>query len=1032
MTDHPLLMRCSLAELRAKLNNPASPLAPWWRHVLALARRDPEFFSSYCVLAALVTGEPGDRALARRAFLSLVEAQDEGLVSQETQFHTHVVSAPLGRWAVFYDWIHGSGILSPAEEASFRDFLQGYAVQFSWQHVVGRARNFDNQLMANAFGASAVGWVLARFPGSAAVGRRLFVDGTQCLRWLLGHLPEHGYSLEGSTYHENVVLPMSLLSTLLMAEVAGDPLPPALFKLIETSFRMLGPDGLLPPWDDYGYQPSSVRCGLSLLANLRHDPAPLRAVRAAGLWYRTDLIAWETDDRLWTLVWWPDAIDDGRQTAEFAPWMEPQIAGALQDAPKRFRLFQYWDECGGIPSSGREQVNPNAIALEAYGSPLLMDGYGALDPALLPIPTEQALAYAGRRTVESVQEYIRSSWNAEISTVDALKIAMAGAVGLSNSLILDGESWYVPKAPRHGIGEALHHAGPMQVVRSDATDYYRDRYDVKRVARTSLQSGGRYILVCDRLVADSAHGVTWQAYLRPEAGFLNGRVVVHTAEQVRLDFIPLQPGTLELVEARGYPAIGEKRSLRLRHAVGAGTDIRLDVALVPQPAADLAMDLTAGWVRELDGAGVSLADAYLTDPATAPEAGRTFRRSFSLVPVAGRRYHLRLAVTGRGVRVLLNDRQLTPLIPDQNKNHWEGSGESLPWTYDATTALRPGENCLVIHAPYFHGESVRGPLELLVEREADAVTVERIGVSSFRVCIGADEDLVLMENEAGVVDWAGGRTDARYAVRTADGTIAAAAVTTLSVPGAPDFASPEPRDIVWSKAGGLAVIAACPAAGAGRSVAAAAEEGRAVPAAPVPSLGSAPVTVDAVFALEGGRPADVGPMLIEVLRGKEWLLQVAAAEVCGRLGVREAVPELLRLFAEGEKELPYPPIRKRWRVSKMLRDPQAEVGPDPSVPRPVGVRRWQLKRAVVAALGRLGDPHAVAPLEAAMKRCTDFFPVTSQIAVALGRLGAASSIPILETHFNHAEMNTRLNARHALALLKGEIGRREFDARVGL
>ena len=114
----------------------------------------------------------------------------------------------------------------------------------------------------------------------------------------------------------------------------------------------------------------------------------------------------------------------------------------------------------------------------------------------------------------------------------------------------------------------------------------------------------------------------------------------------------------------------------------------------------------------------------------------------------------------------------------------------------------------------------------------------------------------------------------------------------------------------------------------------------------------------------------------------------------------------------------------------MLRDPNGEEGLDDSLPMPLAVKRWRVKRAVVTALGRLGERRAVEPFEQALKRCSDFFPVTSQLAVALGRLGAPSSVALLERYVEHAEVNTRVHARHSLALLKGEITRAEFEERV--
>lgn len=114
----------------------------------------------------------------------------------------------------------------------------------------------------------------------------------------------------------------------------------------------------------------------------------------------------------------------------------------------------------------------------------------------------------------------------------------------------------------------------------------------------------------------------------------------------------------------------------------------------------------------------------------------------------------------------------------------------------------------------------------------------------------------------------------------------------------------------------------------------------------------------------------------------------------------------------------------------MLHDESWPTGPDHNAARPLAIKRWRVKRAVVTALGQIGDPAAVVPLERAMARCDDFFPVTSQLAVALGRLGSKSSVSILERHRNHAEINTRDHARAALALINGEISRSRFEAMV--
>lgn len=1074
----PLLMGCSLPALRRKLTRRGSPLAPWWQHFVTQARRDPDFFSPYTVLTALVTEEPGDRELARRAFLRFVEFQAEGRISQDAQFHTHVIAAPLARWAIFYDWVADSGILSPADDQAFRDYLLDYALVFPWQHAVSRARQFDNQLMSNAFASAVVGYILGLRRGDSPAARRLFRCGLEVLQPLLNMIPPGGYSGEGSTYHEHVVLPLTLLSSLFVEEVTGTPVP-GLQLLLETSCRMIGPDGLLPPWDAYGYEPATMKVGLAYLARLTRDPNPLAIVRERNLWYRVPHPAWEMDDRLWTLVFWPEDVDTGAAAAAYPPWMETDIAGALQAKASRLRLFQYWDECGGVPTSGRCQVDPNAVAFEAFGSPILMDGHGYPVPDPITIPEAAATAYVGRRTLESVQEYIFSSWNAHITDAEALRNALSGSIGLANSIVLDQEYWYVPLGPRRGTGQALHAVGPLQALRSDATAYYRDRYDVASITRSSLLVDGRYVLVTDRVRSATPHLLTWQAYVRQEASAADGRVILTTPEQVRCDIVPVQPGQLELTPVTAYPKLGDNRSALLRHTLPATADGRVDVLLAPQPAAVPLQDLSDGWFRgpateESAAPTVDLRKAYLTDDAPAA-ATRDFHRTFRLRPAPGRRYFLRLRASGPPLEVQVND-SLVPAIIAQDKGHWRGSAEHLPIVCEITAALRAGSNTIALRAPFFHGESVLGPVELLGEATPAPVAVQALGGGAFRIDTGAGQDAVLSDNDAGVVVWAGGSTDARYAVLTAAGSVAAAAVTRLELPERVAVAADAPCDLAWTagqthlarwvegstvrvawagcelriQTGGsldIAYLGAAPhrlvldlrapqaifvngrrlgmrqGMGTTLTLASAGE--------PAAALKDTPA-VDAVYGLMQQPRGVAAQTVIDHLRGTDWRLQVAAADVAGLLQLTEAVPVLLECFAAGENELPYPALKTWWRASKMLRSPHSVEGDDPSVPRPLGEKRWRVRRAVVSALGKIGDARAVAPLEEAMRRCTDFFPVTSQLAVALGRLGASSSVAVLERHRQHAEMNTRLNARHALALLAGEITRAEFERRVGL
>ncbi|MEI6425083.1 MAG: hypothetical protein WCP55_22935, partial [Lentisphaerota bacterium] len=525
-------------------------------------------------------------------------------------------------------------------------------------------KSFENQVFSSAFCAATVGYVLGVKRGDNALARQLFSTGLMRLQELIGLLPAGGYSPEGSTYHEQVVLPLTVLSASFVEEVTGLPvfekgLPPfnrPVDLLLQTSCRMIGPSGLLPAWDAYGFQAASIKSGLALLANRTRNPNQLAIIRDLDMWYRTAHPAWEIDDRLWTLVWWPSDLIIP-PVAEFPSWLVPEIAGSLQSREEKIRLFQYWDECGGVPSSGRAQVDPNAITLEAFDSPILIDGAGNPDRNVLPLPIEEVAAYIGERTIESVQEYVFSSWGAKPSREHAAGIAMNGSVGMSNALVFDNEGWYVPMRPCHGKGEHLHVVGPMQVVRSNATEYYTDRYDVSRVTRSSVMVNGRYVLTSDRVLSKSEHELTWQAFLREDAKMENGRVIVHTPEQVRCDIIPLQEGTTVITPVAGYPVrFAEGRSVRIQHTVPPGNDVRIDMALLPQTCLDTVADLTDGWKRNIDGHvnTVSLADAYLSDPGTQPDKSRQFQRKFTLKEVGIGRYFISAQMGGKVLKLTVN------------------------------------------------------------------------------------------------------------------------------------------------------------------------------------------------------------------------------------------------------------------------------------------------------------------------------------------------------------------------------------------
>jgi len=523
-------------------DGPSVQLDDMWAHFCLLARNNPFWLSTYSVLAWLVTDDESYRESAREHFLGLARNTDLGLVSDEVQTHTHTVTAPLTHTMVLYDWIYGTGLLTPEEEKFFADSLLDFACQTALVQLQGRARSFDNQILANAAGAAFTGFVIGRRFGMNGQVRQLYDSGHQWLVDQLGRLSSECYSLEGSTYHELIVLPLLTLSAAFIEEVDGIDVyekglnggTPVRDWLI-TYEKMIGESGLLPGWDQYGVMRASVKLPLVYRSFRDSCPMPLAKIISADMWYPICLSTWEMVDRLWALIWWNDSLDIPFAVSQ-QDWMNKQIGGALHASNTNTRLFQYWDETPGSPHCGRPQVNPNALQFDFAGLPLLLDGIPALDLKYL------------NWDVPAMSEYLGTE-----ATQKAIASAIDGSIGESNSLIIDEEDWYVPLRPVRGKGRELRAAGNFKLIASDATDYYTDRYDLSKCTRSSLLIGGDYALVIDQIKSLSPHRVTWQAFTWPGTVYRDGGAVSNAADTVRLDILGPPQATTTLKEIPGFP-----------------------------------------------------------------------------------------------------------------------------------------------------------------------------------------------------------------------------------------------------------------------------------------------------------------------------------------------------------------------------------------------------------------------------------------------------------------------------------------------
>jgi hypothetical protein len=1082
--EHRLLMAGQTrAALQAKLLHPTEPLATYWRHLRLLARQNPFWFSSSNVLAFVVTSEEVYRQPARDLFLRFTNTKDAGLLTKEVQFHTHTASAPLGRLLALYDWIADTDLLTPEEDEAFRAAALDFAAQVPMRQLQGRARMFDNQIFANAFGAAVTGHVLGVRRGDSAQARRIHAVGMEWLLDQFGRLPHSCYSGEGSTYQMLVVMPLLTLAGAFVEETAGIPMfqrgqAPSFSPLRDWLIMardLVGPAGLLPGWDAYGAYPFAVRSPLAYLAQRDGDREALALIRDAHTWYPSSHIAWEFDDRLWTLVWWPEKLEPS-PACPFHAWMKPATAGALQDARTQTRLFQYWDPCGGAPHNGRSNVNPNAIDLQSRGLPLLLDGMPTLPAGLLHLDETALRDYLPEGLMQGLRRYLGQPETPEGLT-RTLRHAVAGGIGDSNSLVVDGENWYVPLRSVEGKGLAVHDAGRLQVIESDSADYYRDRYDVTKVTRISALVDGEIVLCLDDWASETPHRLTWQAFTWPEASQADGRVCADIGGLLQLDFLPGQAGQWALTPVAGFPKAPCNASTRLEFQLQEPTTAaRLLMGMVIQSQLDEGEDLSAGWTLEAAGEsrnGVSLSAFYLDDEWPSG-TGFLFRRTFSLTDAAAQPLCLRIPSATLSLRVSVNGVDVAPLYP-QTDSEIEGKTSDYAQMFDIGPACRAGENQVELRVASFHGESLCGPVTLHRRLPVKQANLSAVGKDQWLVQVGERQHRVLLGNRE-TVAWGGGRTDARHALLSADGELALAGVCRTEFPESGiTVKSNLPVDLSVSDAGlrfgllpanthvivrlrgGLVVVNAGSVLQVSSSVPGLKLSVRIDEARDcyvnghamgrrggpgdrlvdwiVPSAAAADIalqTAEDIYRMADRLPDDLEKRLDECLKSGDWRLKLVAADVAGQFDVQSAVPALLHLLEEEEGKPPHPGLSRSWSESKMNQALMADAdhSPDTTIDPVEGTKRYRLTQALVIALGRLGDARAVAPLERIMARGTDFFPALAQVPVALARLGSPGSVVVLQRQQDYGEINVQTHVRLALDFLNGEINGTEFETRV--
>ena len=735
-----------LDQLREKLSRAerdATLMGQVWTSVRRRARARPWHFPWFAPFVAMITGEEGDVENARDAIRRYAATFDALGFTAGLHFHFWCFAFPHARWSLFFQWLHSIGAWQPEEERRLAEQLVAFQFVnfFSGLRTKPEPECVDNQTMSLALSNGLVGHLFGVPPFGSAIARRMYDDGVRRLPHMIGGMPDSGYSGEGSTYQDLVVGPsMPLIVEFLERAEGGQwfarKLPPR-GGFAESIVRMIArewmPGGLLLPWDHYGYQ-LPCRSTVAYAARKTGDPWYLELLENHAGWSHDVHIGWGFDDLVWSLVWWPDAHRGKRPATTsgdascrrggkaFPSWCAPEIGAALVDDDAALYLMQMWDastpEC---PS--RAHVNPNAVILGAWGSPLTVDGVASSQCTAFNFDdTWREVGYMGME---------RRKFNFG-----------SGCGGAHGVILVDG--WEGLRAESsYRQAELLEFDEAAATVSADVTPVYRERWpDALRVVRRSRLCAGaaesvrpsgraleaeqgvrtaRFWLIEDLVAFRTAHAVTARWFFRPELVGTSPGVTIETAEGVRLRFLPLLgPDAKSCKTIEGYPDRLDGRSV-LVDFTQRGTECRWLWLAWPEQTREEVEDLSPGW-QVLADPGETLAFSAVVGALRQSELRLPFTRpAFMLadLPVVRRWwYRRRVKAPTHGRWWLRLPRQL---------------GDARLWVNGTGIDLQPHRLRMALLAPHVEMPAMAGEAEVVVQCTANCSQHESHGdlVQSF-------------------------------------------------------------------------------------------------------------------------------------------------------------------------------------------------------------------------------------------------------------------------------------------------------------
>jgi len=596
----------ALREKLARAERDGTLMGQVWGSVRRRARQAPAYFPWFTPFVALMTEDATDIAHAQEAIRGYLATLDPQTFGMGMQFHFWCFAFPHARWSLYFHWLQQMGAWEDAEARQMREELLTcqYVNFFYGMRTKPEPECVDNQAMSLCFSNALLGQLFS----DSAMAQRMQVDGLRRLPDLIGGIPPSGYSGEGSTYMDAVVGPsIPFIVELLERAHGGDwfnrALPPgggSAASVCQMIAREWMPNGLLLPWDHYGYSLPMRSC-IAFAAHRTHDPRYSALLEQYANWAYDQSIGWGFDDLVWSLIWWPEQTSQTQPT--FVSWCAPEVGAALVSDDAQLYCLQMWDASTPVYPT-RAHVNPNALVLSAYGSPLTIDG----------IPDAGCTAFNFADTWREVHYMDMSGRKFNFG---------AGCGGAHSILLVD--NWEGMRASsEYPQARCLPTQKGGKSVSADVTPIYQEQCeDVRMVRRRTRCCHDRFWLIEDLALFAGEHDVTARFFLRPQLIASEHGVTIETAEGIRLSLIPLLgPDSKTVTPVVGYPERLDGESLMVDFTQR-GSECRWLWLAWPEATRQVAQDVSDGWETMPDA----------TDTLEFADAASLFAEKATLLPL---------------------------------------------------------------------------------------------------------------------------------------------------------------------------------------------------------------------------------------------------------------------------------------------------------------------------------------------------------------------------------------------------------------